>query len=116
MLVWASEAPIVEACLTSNRLTGACADLTGHPVRQLLKSGVPVCLATDNTLVFGTTLSAEFALGLRLGLVVPDDLRRMMLSAASHSFAEVAKKHELAREIEAAYLPETLKQLTRLAE
>lgn len=49
----------VEACPTSNRQTGAVAELRSHPMARLLEAGVPVSVATDNRLVSHTRVSDE---------------------------------------------------------
>lgn len=50
----------IEVCLTSNRLLGLCSDLKAHPFLQMLESGIPVVLCTDDRALFETSLSAEY--------------------------------------------------------
>ncbi len=51
----------VEACLTSNVQTRATKDYASHPLRTYFERGVRVTLNTDNRLMSGTTLTAEYA-------------------------------------------------------
>ncbi|MGH3715249.1 MAG: adenosine deaminase family protein [Micromonosporaceae bacterium] len=51
----------VEVCPTSNLRTGAIASLDDHPVRRLLRAGVPVAVSTDAPPTFGATLCEEYA-------------------------------------------------------
>jgi aminodeoxyfutalosine deaminase len=73
----------LELCPTSNLCTGALARqlalpeaaLSDHPLPQLLRSGVPVSLSTDDPAIFGTTLNDEYALLPRMGLQTGEILR-----------------------------------------
>lgn len=51
----------IEACLTSNVQTHAAADFASHPLRAYFDRGMRVSLSTDNRLMSGTTLTAEYA-------------------------------------------------------
>jgi len=50
----------VEACITSNVQTRAVASVAEHPAKRMHASGVSVSLSTDNRLISGTTLTAEY--------------------------------------------------------
>jgi aminodeoxyfutalosine deaminase len=73
----------LELCPTSNLCTGALArqlavpeaTLSDHPLPQLLRSGVPVSLSTDDPAMFGTDLNREYALLPRMGLQTGEILR-----------------------------------------
>jgi adenosine deaminase len=59
----------LEMSPTSNWLTGAVEDLAQHPLPQVLRAGIPVCINTDDPTAFGTTLPREVELCRRqLGL------------------------------------------------
>lgn len=66
----------IEICPTSNLRTGALArqlaaqeaSLSDHPLPQLLRSGVPVNLSTDDPAMFHTDLNGEYALLAQMGL------------------------------------------------
>lgn len=51
----------IEACLTSNVQTRASKDYGSHPLRAYFDRGMCVTLNTDNRLMSGTTLTAEYA-------------------------------------------------------
>ena len=67
----------LEVCPTSNLRTGALARqlrhpasrrCSDHPLPQLLRSGVPLSLSTDDPAMFGTDLNREYALLPQMGL------------------------------------------------
>jgi adenosine deaminase len=98
----------IETCLSSNRLTGAWPTVATHPLATFLANGVPATVCTDNTLVFGTTLSEELALGLRSGLLSGDTLRLVMLNAANHAFADSETRERLDLAVLTEYSPQAL--------
>ncbi len=51
----------IEACLTSNVQTRASKSYESHPLRAYFERGMCVTLNTDNRLMSGTTLTAEYA-------------------------------------------------------
>jgi adenosine deaminase len=51
----------IEACLTSNVQTRAAKNYESHPLRAYFDRGMRVTLNTDNRLMSGTTLTAEYA-------------------------------------------------------
>ena len=51
----------IEACLTSNVQTHAAKNYESHPVREYFERGLRVTLNTDNRLMSGTTLTAEYS-------------------------------------------------------
>ena len=73
----------LELCPTSNLCTGALARqlavpeaaLSDHPLPQILRSGVPINLSTDDPAMFGTNLNREYALLPRMGLQTTEILR-----------------------------------------
>ena len=52
---------VIEACLTSNVQTHAAKDYASHPLRTYFERGLCVTLNTDNRLMSGTTLTAEYS-------------------------------------------------------
>ncbi len=73
----------LEVALTSNVQTRAAASYAEHPVRTLLRHGVPVTLNTDNPRASGTTLPREYDLAAaRAGLTEED-----LAAVARHSLA-----------------------------
>jgi adenosine deaminase len=101
----------IEVCLTSNWITGVVPDLASHPIQSFVSNGVPVALCTDNTLVLGTTLTAEVTKSLELGLISAVRLGDVMHSAVKHSFASQELKKQLSAVIDAAYTEAELNHL-----
>lgn len=54
----------VELCLTSNIKTSTFSAYPDHHFQGLYTSGHPVVLCTDDSGVFGTTLSHEYAIAM----------------------------------------------------
>lgn len=52
----------LEMCPTSNWLTQTAPDLREHPLPQVLRAGIPVCINTDDPGIMGVTLSHEIKL------------------------------------------------------
>jgi adenosine deaminase len=94
----------IEACLTSNVQTHAAKDYESHPLRAYFERGMRVTLNTDNRLMSGTTLIAEYAHAakeLEFSLdelctlarngfesaFLPDDERRALLGLVDREFA-----------------------------
>ena len=94
----------IEACLTSNVQTHAAKDYESHPLRAYFERGMRVTLNTDNRLMSGTTLIAEYAHAakeLEFSLdelctlarngfesaFLPDDERRALLALVDLEFA-----------------------------
>ncbi|PLW39361.1 hypothetical protein PCASD_05031 [Puccinia coronata f. sp. avenae] len=56
----------IEICLTSNLKVGSVRLLEEHHFKWAVENKVPVLISTDDTLVFGTTLSEEYGWALSL--------------------------------------------------
>ena len=90
----------VELCLTSNVLTNSTKSYDEHHFKQLRRDGVPLCLCTDDTWVFRTSLSRECAIAqVHFGLSV-EDIREIMLDAVRFSFVEPDVKARLVERIQ----------------
>lgn len=76
----------LEVCPTSNVHTGAAASVASHPIRALWDAGVSLSFHTDNTLMSCITLVGEAEALLDEAGFRIDDLARMTLQAARHSF------------------------------
>ncbi|MDA8202470.1 MAG: adenosine deaminase [Chloroflexi bacterium] len=60
LLEWsAAEGITYEVCVTSNVLTGVCADAAAHPVRRFVDSGCAVVLGDDDPVTTGSPLGRE---------------------------------------------------------
>ncbi len=49
----------LEMCPTSNWLTSAVPSIAEHPLPQILRAGIPVCINTDDPGIFGVSLTHE---------------------------------------------------------
>ncbi len=89
----------IEVCLTSNRLTGAVPDLRTHPVKTMLAAGLRIAICADNTLVYDTSLSAEYAIALRAGLLDISDVLDLAFAASTLAFLPSTGQRELAERV-----------------
>jgi adenosine deaminase len=80
----------LEVCPTSNVHTGAAASIAAHPITALWRAGVSVGVNTDNRLMSRITLHSEHAALLEHTPLTRQDLARMQLEAARHSFLPAA--------------------------
>lgn len=87
----------LEVCPTSNVHTGAATSVAAHPIRRLWDAGLSLSFHTDNSLISCIGMAAEAEGLMREAGFGVDDLRRMGLDAARHSFLpEVHKAAALA--------------------
>ena len=82
----------VEACITSNVLTGCCATVEQHPIRKLFDAGVLVTLNTDDPDMFRTSLVGEFQLAQKVFGFSNAELRTLAENSFRASFLPEAKK------------------------
>lgn len=98
----------LEVCPVSNLRTRVVSDLASHPLPELLRHGVTVCINTDDPPMFGTDLSHEYrtiAGAFDLGV---DDLAQLVANGVRVAFLPEARKAELLAEVErcrAAHAP-----------
>jgi len=84
----------VEACITSNVLTGCCATVKQHPLRRLFDAGVLVTLNTDDPDMFRTSLAQEYQLAQDVFGFNEAELRRLAENSFRSSFLPEEKKRE----------------------
>lgn len=82
---------LVECCLTSNVQTGAVSSLQEHPLIELDRLGVPLCLNTDDPGVSGITLSGEYAVASETMGMGKSALYNTLYRATEHIFMESEK-------------------------
>jgi adenosine deaminase len=78
----------LEVCPTSNVHTGAAASVAAHPITALWRAGLSLSFHTDNRLMSGITHSSEARVLLQDTPLTAEDLLRMGLEAARHSFLD----------------------------
>ena len=87
---------LLEVSPTSNWITGAVASLSAHPLPQLFRAGVPVCINSDDPNLFGIDLVHEYEVCAReFGFGEPE-FRAMNRAAARHSFLPEETKRRIA--------------------
>ena len=90
----------VEACPTSNVLTGAVKSIREHPIRLFFNSGVNVTVNSDDPTLFRTRINNEYLrLYRELGFTI-HELYQLSLNAVESSFLSAEEKAKLRRRIE----------------
>jgi adenosine deaminase len=85
----------IEACLTSNVQTRAVRDYESHPLRAYFERGMRVTLNTDNRLMSGTTLTAEYAHAAHALNFTMDELCTLALNGFESAFLPDAERRQL---------------------
>lgn len=79
----------VEMCLTSAQRVGMIKEYAHHPGLELLREGHPVVIATDDPLIFRTTLTREIAIAAEaLGMSL-DAMRPLLESAHLYKLDQI---------------------------
>jgi adenosine deaminase CECR1 len=78
---------LVEINLISNRLLGYVPDLSQHPFPEYLRTGIPVCLNTDDRGMWDSNLTDEYYTAVTLFHLSWDEILAMGRDSITHSFA-----------------------------
>lgn len=101
LLKMAAESGILlEMCPTSNIQTGAVEALSAHPLARLLRSGMPVCVNTDNMTVSDTDIKNEFARVCPAFDLSKAEQRQLLVYAVEGAFVSDSERRELLRAVE----------------
>jgi adenosine deaminase len=76
----------VESCPTSNLITNCVPKYPDHPMIPYLKNGVPVCLNTDDPMLFDTDLNLEWLYTMDHMGATEADMASLNENARKHSF------------------------------
>ena len=98
----------LDLCPTSNVQAGTVDELAQHPLVQLLRSGVPVTINTDDTTISDVTLSEEMLSCIdQLGLTLPE-LWQCTMHALAVAFIDEPTRAQLQQRFTqwAAWVPE----------
>jgi adenosine deaminase CECR1 len=110
---------LIEINLISNRLLGYTPDLAKHPFPEYLRTGVPVCLNTDDRGVWDSNLTDEYYTAVTTFNLTWDEIVQLGRNSLVFSFAQPDVKAKLLAEyerevadFEARFLPaDSLRQL-----
>jgi adenosine deaminase CECR1 len=86
---------LVEINLISNRLLGYVPDLTRHPFPEYLRTGVPVCLNTDDRGMWDSNLTDEYFTAVTLFHLSWGEIVSMGRASLGHSFVQPEVKARL---------------------
>lgn len=83
----ASERIGVEVCLTSNLQTlPEIKSVKNHPIKEMIKHGLPVTINTDNRLVSNTCVTKEMELLVKNVPLSPKDLKNLVIAGFKSGF------------------------------
>ena len=92
----------VEACVSSNVLTGCCESVEKHPTRKLFDAGVLVTLNTDDPDMFRTSLVREYQIAQDVFGFNEAGLRQLAMNSFQASFLPEERKREFLARFENA--------------
>jgi adenosine deaminase CECR1 len=91
---------LIEVNLISNRLLGYVPDLSKHPFPEYLRTGVPVCLNTDDRGMWDSNLTDEYYTAVTLFHLSWAEILAMGRDSLAHSFVQADVKARLLAEYE----------------
>jgi adenosine deaminase CECR1 len=100
LLLQQSRAVLVEINLISNRLLGYTPDLSTHPFPEYLRTGIPVCLNTDDRGMWDSNLTDEYYTAVTLYHLSWVEILSMGRDSIARSFAEPEVKSRLLSQYE----------------
>lgn len=86
---------LLEICPTSNIQTKAVTAYQKHPVYELYKKGVSICINTDNRTVSNITLTKEYQKLMQNFSLTTNDLKQMNINAINGAFLTNEEKEKL---------------------
>lgn len=92
---------LVEINLISNRLLEYTPDLTRHPFPEYLRTGVPVCLNTDDRGMWDSNLTDEYYTAVTTFNLSWDELVTIGRNSLAYSFVQPAEKARLLADYDA---------------
>lgn len=95
LLLQHSQRALVEVNLISNRLLEYTPDLTQHPFPEFLRTGVPVCLNTDDRGMWDSNMTDEYYTAVTTFHLSWDELVQLGRSSLAFSFAQPDVKAKL---------------------
>lgn len=101
LLLQQSQRTLVEVNLISNRLLEYVPDLRLHPFPELLRTGVPVCLNTDDRGMWDSNMTDEYYTAVTLFGLSWNEVVALGRNSLTHSFAQPALKAQLLADYDA---------------
>ncbi|MBV8164051.1 MAG: adenosine deaminase [Candidatus Eremiobacteraeota bacterium] len=95
----------IDACPTSNAVTGAWGRVTPHPLEEFMHAGIPVSLSSDDPSFFGCSLLGEYEALAEQGFSNAQ-LAQIARASFTSSFADEKEKRIWLSELD-AYLSQT---------
>jgi adenosine deaminase CECR1 len=86
---------LIEINLISNRLLGYVPDLSTHPFPEYLRTGIPVCLNTDDRGMWDSNMTDEYYTAVTFFNLSWGEILAMGRDSLSHSFAQPDVKRAL---------------------
>jgi adenosine deaminase CECR1 len=96
-----SDRTLIEINLISNRLLEYVPDLSQHPFPELLRTGVPVCLNTDDRGMWDSNMTDEYYTAVTTFNLSWAELVSLGRNSLRHAFVEDAVKEQLLADYEA---------------
>ena len=93
---------LVEINLISNRLLEYVTDLSTHPFPEYLRTGIPVCLNTDDRGSWDSNMTDEYFTAVTNFNLTWEEIVQMGRNSLTFSFAEPALKERLLQEYDSA--------------
>lgn len=100
LLLQQSRRVLVEVNLISNRLLGYVPDLAVHPFPEYLRTGVPVCLNTDDRGMWDSNMTDEYVTAVTLYHLSWDEILAMGRDSIARAFAPPAVRAALLADYE----------------
>lgn len=95
LLLQQGQRTLVEINLISNRLLGYVPDLRTHPFPEYLRTGVPVCLNTDDRGMWDSNLTDEYYTAVTTFNLSWDEIVELGRNSLTHSFVQPDVKARL---------------------
>ncbi|MFZ5494852.1 MAG: adenosine deaminase family protein [Verrucomicrobiota bacterium] len=102
LLLQQSRRVLVEINLISNRLLEYTPDLTAHPFPEYLRTGIPVCLCTDDRGMWDSNLTDEYYTAVTTYNLSWEEIVQLGRNSLVHSFAPPGVKAALLADYEKA--------------
>jgi len=99
-----SQRTLIEINLISNRLLEYVPDLDLHPFPELLRTGVPVCLNTDDRGMWDSNMTDEYYTAVTHFNLSWEELTQLARNSLQYAFLDETTKSRLMKDYEAALL------------